>query len=1253
MANMWTKEQQMAINKKNANILVSASAGSGKTAVLVERVINKVINDSINIDEILVVTFTNAAAIELKERLLVAIYKALDENPKNLFLKRQLERINRASITTIHAFCLELIRANFHVLNMDPNFEIGDESQSSLLKAQVMEEILDGEYVHYSDQEEESSKLYKVLELFNGKDENLIQSLFKIYSYIQSFAYPFDWLKNEVEKYNIDVKTDLYYTEFGREIYDLSIAELEVVLKRGNYIYNEICGNEDFQKLAIYIDEKLSQIKSIIAQSDHSWDKLYELLSHLDLGRAPSYRGDNKILKEKVDSFRKDVLKGTIENLRKSVYAPSEKILADNKIAYEYIIYLYEFLEKFDVEYNNRKRQSGMIDFNDIEHLALKLLVSKKEDSSFEPSDIAIQTQKKFKEVYTDEYQDTSFVQEAILEAVSGSKNRFMVGDIKQSIYRFRQAMPDIFNHKYYSYELVDLDHNDDSEFSNTKIILAKNFRSRKNVIDSINYIFEKLMSKQNGECDYSDIELLKFGADKYEEKEGINYHTEINVVNLKANEEENVYLKDREDEEDVSEAAKYISELKNFEIEAFCIASRIKKIIHEFSVYDMKEKCFRQAEYRDIVILIRSIKDKGEILSKVLKSQDIPVFSDASSSLFDGDEIKLVLSFLRILDNPYQDIYMVSVMFSIIGKFSLDELVYLKNYNRKSNIYENLRHLVSELSEKEKKEEFEEIILEKIERFLLLLNKFIKYSKIYSVDDLLTKIYKDTNIYYQFALEELSHSKKANLDMLIELAKNYMSSGNKTLSSYIAYIDNLKDKSDTSISSAKMIGENENVVRVMTIHKSKGLEFPVVIIADTTRKYNMMDTSNSITMHHNLGIGINIVKEELGITYPSVIKQAIKNAITKETKSEELRMLYVALTRAKEKLIIFATTKDYEKLKNNTFVMEKENKIEEVLVAKNKSYFENILMALKVYENEERNDIFDINVLNINHTKTQEELVNVFKLSEDVTTSPLTQKLGELRMIDKEKYCEDISEKMGIIKENIDSLYEHIEDTETPSRISVSELKRKENEEENFMNIYQNYDKLTDRELSEDECSLSQESHKFLKPSILCDDQEKYTAVRKGILVHFILENLDMNISSKSELQEYINQLVLNGTINKRDKKYINVTRIYRFLDSNIGRELKQAQKIFREYEFILKDKDISSSVIQGVIDLFYITDDDQVVLVDFKTDRLFEEEIFIKRYKKQLDIYKEAIEKLLKYKVKKTLIYSFSMNKAIEIKE
>lgn len=1241
MANIWTKEQLSAIEKRNSNILVSASAGSGKTTVLVERVIRRVIEEGINIDEILVLTFTNAAAVELKEKILKAIYSALEARPNDLFLKQQLLYIHRASITTIHAFCLDLIRQNFHILNIDPNFKIADESQITILKNKVMEEVIEQEYEKANEDPEQNKRLYKLLELFYGKDENLIECLFNIYSYVQSFSYPFAFLKEKIEEYHIPETQDLYHTRFGKEIYDGAILELESIIRRGKKIYEELEQEEDFSKHSACLEQDLKKLENVLSSCQYSWDHLYEALSTLDFPNSPRYTGENLDLKEKFASFRKDILKGTIKKLNKSIYANSKTILKDNEVAYDYVCYLEELLEEFEKRYRLEKNKQSLLDFSDIEHLALALLVDEKEGKITE---IARSLQEKFQEIYTDEYQDTSFVQEAILESISRGNNRFMVGDIKQSIYRFRQAMPEIFNEKYHAYPLADLEHLNEEEQKEVKIILAQNFRSRENVIHSINFIFERIMSTEMGECDYSDLELLKFGASAYPTLEGQNYKTELNIIDLKKEEERLLGIESNESAE-MDESMQYIEDLKNFEIEAIYIGNKIQKLIQEFQIYDMKEKKFRKCQYQDIVILVRGIKDKGTILESTLKKMDIPAFSDASSSLFDGDEIKLVMSFLKVLDNPYQDIEMISIMYSILGNFTLDELVYIKKGQKKGYMYDLLRNLKQELEKEKELDLKQKQLFHKVKKFLDLLDHFSIYAKLYNVDELLIRLYQETNIYYQFALEEMSALKKANLNMLVEFARNYGLNGTKTLSSYIRYIEHLKDKSDTS-SSAKIIGENENVVRIMTIHKSKGLEFPVVILADMSRKYNMMDVRDKVTLHQELGIGIHIVNEELGITYPSVIKQAIKNRLVSETKSEELRLLYVAMTRAKEKLILFATTKDYEKKYDSLYtILNEKGKIDETLTAKNNSYFENILMALKSYPKEEQEQMIDVFVTKVQTEENRKQLMEATNIELHSKKTKLLEKLNDFKTLSlDEKEKEKVKENVAMFQKNIDEPYAFLEEQNTVSRISVSALKKEDHEEEEIF--------VPKVILEENEEKKVEDTFKV--PELLLGEKKAYTAVRKGILIHFILENLDLQkTSTKAEVKKQIETFVKQDVVHEEDAKYISITKIAHFLNSLIGNELKQAKEIYREYEFILKDKKFSRSTIQGVIDLFYIDQNGKVILVDFKTDKLDSEELFIKRYHKQLEIYKEAIEKLMGCLVEHTYIYSFHLDKEIEITE
>lgn len=1203
---MWTKEQKMAIEKKNSNILVSASAGSGKTAVLVERVISTCIKEKVDIDKILVVTFTNASAIELKERLMSAIYKALETSKDVKFLKRQLNLINRASITTIHSFCLELIRSNFYNLEIDPNFRIADDVESKLLKSKAIQNVIEKKYQEYNEQSRDLKKdgaeinLYDILELFSGKEESLIEEILKIYNYSLSFPYPFEYLKNSIEKYNVkDLDKDLYEFDFGKQIVNDTLGDINILKKRAELLLEEINGMEDFLKYFDVLQDDVRILESILINSKDSWDKLYQELNKDAFKNNPRYSGQNVELKEKLMHFRTKVLKESIKKMKLSIYATSNEILLQNASVYKYLKYLYDILSDLDVEYKSLKSKKNVIDFSDIEHLALKLLV-KNTDGKYEKTEISKSLSEEFYEVYTDEYQDTSYVQEAILNAVSKEDNRFMVGDIKQSIYKFRQAMPEIFNNKYTSYKSA-YDVFDDDK--NCKIILDKNFRSKKIVLDSINYIFEKIMSMQNGDSDYNQSETLKAGNLEYKDYENQSYKTELNIIDLEKGNETN------------DEFDKFIEDRKEYEIEAEAIAIKIQDLVDNFKIYDMKLGEFRKTNYKDIVILLRSVKDKSVSLEKVLKEHKIPVFSDQASSLLESDEVRLVISFLKVLDNPLQDINLASVMYSIIGNFSLDELVYIRGNQKKINFYYNIIEAKKELEEKEKITEFEQKVLEKINNFVGLLNKFNEYKHIFSISELLTRIYKETNLYYQFALEENSGLKKANLNILIDIAIKFEGNENKTLSSYIEYIDNMKNKAD-SVSSAKTIGENEDVTRIMTIHKSKGLEFPIVILSDTNKKYNLRDKSSTIIAHHNLGLGINVVNKELGITYPSIIKRSISSLIDEETRSEELRMLYVALTRAKEKLIIYSTVKNYDKFKDKEMVLYEGQKIDPYIIAKNNSYFQNIHMCMKSYDS----SLFELNVIKAG------ELINNIKEDEKVDYRDKFEKESGYEK-------EDASSVEQILKYE----YPYKNYVEAKRRIGVSDLKK-----ESIENSVSGDKDTTNAINIKDKYSL--ENVNLL--------EKKISANTRGTITHFILQNIDFNIRKNEQLEEYLNDLINKGVLSKEQLESVDKDSIIKFLNSNVAEKIRNSDYVRREEEFIFKDEDISFSQIQGIIDLYFVDDSDSdknFVLLDFKTDREKDESVIARRYKIQLDIYAKALEKITGKKVSKKIIYSLYLDKEI----
>lgn len=757
-------------------------------------------------------------------------------------------------------------------------------------------------------------------------------------------------------------------------------------------------------------------------------------------------------------------------------------------------------------------------------------------------------------------------------------------------------------------------------------------------------------MSKKLGDCSYEDIETLKFGATLYQEDPKINYKTEINIVDINKKENQEVY----ETVED--EALKDVLELEKFEQEAIQIAKKIIEIKKNFKTFDVKKQVFEPVKYKDIVILLRSIKSKGVVLEKILKKFGIPVFSDASTNLFLSDEVELVMSFLKIVDNPLQDVEMTSVMYSIIGKFTLDELCYIRQYkeNKTSYMYDSIVNIKNDFEhELVVMGSFEETLLKKIKEFLCLLKRFQDDAHVYSISEILIRLYKDTSIYYQFALESVYESKKANLNLLIDIARDFEKNTDRSLSAYISYIENIK-YSTKGNAEAKILGENEDVVRIMTIHKSKGLEFPVVILADTNANYREVDLTKEVIMHQSLGIGINVVNSNYAVSYPSVLKQAIKNMTTNEIRSEELRMLYVALTRAKEKLIIFATLDDYEKYDQKQFVLYQGNKIDPCIVQKNKSYFQNINMALK---KENKEQYFDVNLLKVNITDdfskiTDEENKQSFRFKNVMEKI----KKGTIEESEKEKIVKRL-------KENLDYRYPYQKDVDKLTRVSVSALKeeyirtleQEENNVEQIENLF-HFENETIKDHQEEELMLDdtikkeEKNENILLPNCLQEECKPYTPVRKGILVHFLLENIDFQkIQTKDQLKEYIQKLVEEGNISKEDAGYLSVSKIMNFLNSKIGKELKNASEIFREEKFILRKNEVHADLIQGVIDLYYINPKGNIVLVDFKTDRIQEESDFIKKYQIQLAIYQEALEKLTGLLVENVYIYSFYLNKEI----
>ena len=719
----WTDEQKQAINEKGSNILVAAAAGSGKTAVLVERIIKKVIEEGIDIDKLLVVTFTNAAASEMRERVLDAIYKKLDENPNDEKLLRQITLLNKASICTIDSFCLEVVRNNFYELeNIAPNFRIADTTEIELLKQEVIEDMFEKKY------ENDDKDFLKLIRTYTSyRDDTPLKDLIlKIYNYIGSNPFPEKWLSKKVEMFNIqdNLEEDFSTTPWGSVL----LKEIEDELVDGISFLESAAKslelNPDLEKFFQTIRNDIDMLNTL-KNNLNSWDKAYEINTNLKFVTWP---------RNKVNSLEKDEAKSIRDSVKENLKLIDNILVCDSRTANQDIFDMYSILVKlkdiileFEEEFSKRKREKNIVDFYDVEHFALKILIEEK-DGEIIPSDIAKKYQEKYEEIAIDEYQDSNLVQEYILNSVSKGNNIFMVGDVKQSIYKFRQAMPELFISKYKKYK----NKADKTSDDDLKIQLFKNFRSRENVLYFTNLIFQDIMSDTLGDIEYNKDEYLNLGADYQEEKQNLN--TEIDVIDL-SDEEKDLNLENI-NEEKVEEEDR----IENVELEARFVANEIKKLVEgKFQVWDRKKEAYRDIKYRDIVILLRTTSNTAPVYEQELLNLEIPVFSDSSQEYLDSIEIQTIMSLLKIIDNPMQDIPLVCVLRSYIGKFTDNELVKIRLTDSYDDFYTCMQKAIIDVDGNLK---------EKIQNFFDNLDKWRKEKEYLALDELIWKIYSDTGYY-------------------------------------------------------------------------------------------------------------------------------------------------------------------------------------------------------------------------------------------------------------------------------------------------------------------------------------------------------------------------------------------------------------------------------------------------------------------------------------------------------------------------
>ena len=1158
----WTDEQLKAINLSGVNILVSAAAGSGKTSVLVERIVNKIVNEKVDIDKILVVTFTNAAASEMKQRLMDEIYKKIEECPDDQNLQRQLLLINKANISTIHSFCLNVIRNNFFEIGMSSNFRVADESEIEIMKQEVIEDIFEDKY------ESQDEEFFKLLNTYTSyKDDSYLKDMIlKIYEFIQSDPFPDKWIESAVEDYNLEY-TDFSNTKWGKIILEKakdSIDDCRVSLLSA---IEEISLYPNLGDFLITLNKDFKDINNM---NFESWDDFFFQINNKVWNTWPrknKISEEEKEVKERAKSIR-DLVKGNLENIQKSVRCDSKGAIQDIKEMYDTLKLLYNLVECFEDEFTKRKKEKNIVDFSDIEHLALKILV----DENGRPTEIAKKYD--FNEIEIDEYQDSNSVQEYILKSVSNGKNIFMVGDVKQSIYKFRQANPKLFLQKYNEYILPK-----DNVEENTKILLYKNFRSRKDILDITNLVFTNIMSEKLGEIEYTEEEALNQGRE-FEDID-LDCKTELNIINM------------QEEKDDNSELQEVI---ENAALEARVVIRKINEL-HSKGI-----------PYKDMTILLRSPKSVASIYEKELMQENIPVFSDITTEYLHTIEIDTIMSLLKVIDNPLQDIPLVTVLRSAIGGFTDNELIEIRLVNKSDLFYKALK-------EAEDSNLINDNLKLKIQNFLSLLEKLKQKEKEMTLEEFIWNIYSETGYYHYVGLMPDGNLRQANLKKLFEKAKEYEKISFKGLFNFIIFMEKV-GTTNNDLSAARVIGENDDVVRIMSIHKSKGLEFPIVFLCGTSKKFNLRDMNDKIVLDNQIGIGVNYLSN--GIEFPTLTKEAIKIKSKKESISEEMRILYVALTRAKNKLIIVGTSKDINKdledkrqELNKYYKFNKPEKLNSEIVEKYRSYLDWLEL---VYEYNEKNTM-ELNIYN------KSDLVKKDINEEQDDKKKKADLINEINNheIDNEKY------------EKIDKLlnfkYEYEKDIDLPTKTSVTALKQ---------------EKMIARKV----------------PSF--EEDKNITGARKGSIIHLILSKIS-NEKNIEEVENLINTLINKNIITEEEKKAINMNVIKNYLNSDLYLELQKAKLVKKETPFYLNinsneiyEETDEKILVQGIIDLYYINNKDELILVDYKTDYLKnnDEKELIDKYITQLRLYNIALEKSLKRKVEYTYIYSTYLNKKILIK-
>ncbi|WP_298675265.1 helicase-exonuclease AddAB subunit AddA [uncultured Megasphaera sp.] len=1209
----WTNEQQAAIDSRGQTLLLSAAAGSGKTAVLVERIIRRLLDKEypIDITELLVVTFTKAAAAEMRDRIGTALMKALSET-KDSRVERQLALLPSAQISTLHAFCQHVIRKYFYTIDLDPAFSIAGEEELNLLRRQVLEDV----FLSYYEDDEKASILYPLADMFGSDrgDDILMDTVSRMYTYARSLAWPEHWLKEAARAYDVAPDAVIDDMVWSGPIKDAVRRILEEDARLYDSVLYHLRQREAFAPACDTFVAEQAALRQ--AAQARSWNDLSRFVRAIDFPRLKSLRklsDDDKAVWERCKKVRDDVKKDVIKTLQAVYFSATPEEWLDGMRAMKPIMDgLVTLTLDFAKAYGAAKKEKGWIDFSDLEHFCLQILLAP--DASPEhpvPSAAAEELRSQYEEVFIDEYQDTNGVQELITRLVSGEDNRFMVGDIKQSIYRFRLADPTLFLEKYQSFSR-------DEKAVQRCIDLGRNFRSVPVVLDAVNAVFSRAMTAEAAGMDYGEREKLYAGRQAPDDERWIGGPVEVDIVPTPSDEED----------DDGSTA---------FEKECRFIAGRIGELLASGRMAARKDGTLEPLSYRHIVVLLRSMAGKADVLIQALQEGGIPSYAEQSGGYFAAVEVQVMLALLRCIDNPEQDLAMAAVLRSpLVG---LDETALAGvRLAGDGTLWQNLPAFVASLPDGVDEKE-------NLQQFMTAFDSWRTYSRRHGVAELLQRLYDDTAYVDFVGAMPGGDVRQANLKALYDRARQYEEAGFRGLFRYLQLMDKMKEDG-LDLAPAKVVSEKEDVVRIMSIHKSKGLEFPVVFVADIGKAFNRRDTQDQILFHNRLGIGLKQYDPEWRMSYPTLIWSGIAAQLRWEGTAEEERILYVAMTRARDQLILTGHSSHIDR--------DWQRWTSRLNPAQAKSYFDWVMPAALAPFGAKADADY------ARPGAAWQDAVWQVRIARAVPAGTVEEGAydGEPRLEALRRGDLTGTPVPSWLDEQLSWQYAYPQAVRTAAKFSVSEVKRR-------------YQELHSDEL-QDEAVLSVPAAAVIPtalgeddafaalPPWLAGEEAAVSGAQRGTALHKALQYITPAADqTTATLRREIDAFVRQGLLSREEAKLVYVPVLAAFCQSDIGRRMAESPELHREYPFTvllaggdpLPETETGEQIlIQGVIDCLF-REDDAWILVDYKSDRLETADAFRSRYAVQLTLYKRAVEQITHRPVEETYIYSLHLQQEIRL--